>query len=215
VTAGPSSPQTGDRRARRGPARAVIGLAIVGCGGSPRPAAPEPAPQTFWTQLAALCGQAFDGVVTVDRGGTAPDPFAGQRLRMHVRTCADHELRVPFHVGDDRSRTWVFTRSDGALRLHHDHRHDDGSPDVVTMYGGQAIAPGTATEQRFPADDATRALFVREGLPRSVDNVWIVEVVPDVRFAYALTRPDREFRIDFDLSAPVPPPPPPWGDVDE
>ena len=30
---------------------------------------------------------------------------------MHVRDCSERELRIPFHVGDDRSRTWVVTRT--------------------------------------------------------------------------------------------------------
>ena len=32
---------------------------------------------------------------------------------MHVRSCTPTEIRVPFHVGEDRSRTWVITRTDG------------------------------------------------------------------------------------------------------
>ncbi len=64
--------------------------------------------------IAAHCGQAFEGRVVEDTPApTGKDPFAGQRLVMHVRGCADpaHELRIPFHVGDDHSRTWVLTRT--------------------------------------------------------------------------------------------------------
>jgi hypothetical protein len=41
-----------------------------------------------------------------------------------------------------------------------------------------------------------------------------VEVVPSRIFAYALRREgtDRRFRVEFDLTAPVPTPPAPWGD---
>src|SRR5688572_24241334 len=95
---------------------AVAALVVVSCAGASRhsrPAAPV-APQTlFWTNLAALCGQAFDGTITSNQGGDAPDPFEGKRLRMHVQPCADasvREIRIAFHVGDDRSRTWVVTR---------------------------------------------------------------------------------------------------------
>jgi hypothetical protein len=35
---------------------------------------------------------------------TGKDPFAGQRLVMHVRGTPTPELRIPFHVGDDHSR---------------------------------------------------------------------------------------------------------------
>jgi hypothetical protein len=30
-------------------------------------------------------------------------------------------------------------------------------------------------------------------------------------FAYELRRPNRHFRVEFDLTRPVPAPPPPWG----
>jgi hypothetical protein len=199
---------------------ALIGaaLAAASCRASPAaaPAAPapaaEPPQQAFWASLGALCGQAFDGVLAANTGGDpAADPFTGKALRMHVRTCAEAEIRVPFHVGEDRSRTWVFTRTPTGLRLEHDHRHADGSPDAVTMYGGDTVGPGTSSEQAFPASEASRALFLREGLAASVANVWTVTLVPGRRFSYALTRPGREVRVDFDLTAPVEAPPPPWG----
>jgi hypothetical protein len=44
-----------------------------------------------------------------------------------------------------------------------------------------------------------------------VENVWVVGLVPDSTYSYALTRPGREFRIDFNLANPVENPPPPWG----
>lgn len=80
----------------------------------------------FMAAIAAHCGQAYAGKVVEDTPApTGKDPFAGQRLVMHVRGCADpaHELRIPFHVGDDHSRTWVLTRTPNGLRLKHDHRH--------------------------------------------------------------------------------------------
>lgn len=169
--------------------------------------------QAFWANLGTLCDRAFDGAVAANvGGGPAADPFTGRVLRMHVRTCSETEIRVPFHVGEDRSRTWVFTRTPGGLRLEHDHRHQDGTSDKVTMYGGNTAGPGTANEQAFPAGESSRALFLREGLTASVDNVWIVNIVPGQRFSYALTRPGREIRIEFDLTAPVEAPPPPWGE---
>src|SRR3712207_8407608 len=53
----------------------------------------------------------------------SPSPdFAGKRLVMHVRDCSPNEVRIPFHVGEDRSRTWIVTRTAAGLRLKHDHR---------------------------------------------------------------------------------------------
>ena len=136
--------------------------------------------------------------------------FADKRLVMHVRDCSRDTIRIPFHVGEDRSRTWVVTRSASGLRLKHDHRHQDGSEDAQTQYGGDTLTPGTATRQSFPADAYSRDLFIRGNIPQSATNVWAMEVTP-VIFAYELRRPSRFFRVDFDLTRPVPAPPPPWG----
>lgn len=189
---------------RAGLAIAAAGLA-AGCA-APRPAAnPQDA---FFANLSRLCGKAFAGrLVTTD---PADADMAGKPMTMHVRECSADTIRVPFHVGDDRSRIWVVTRTDAGLRLKHDHRHEDGTSDVLTMYGGDTATPGTATAQAFPVDAESIALFRRENRAVSVTNVWHVEVTPG-RFDYALTRKDRHFRVSFDLTRPVPAPPPPWG----
>ena len=163
----------------------------------------------FFANLSALCGQAFEGrVVTTD---TADAQFAGQRLVMHVRECGADEIRVPFHVGENRSRTWVITRTSAGLRLKHDHRHEDGSEDRLTQYGGDTIGEGSAERQEFPADEFSKQLFRENNIPASVENIWAMEIHPGRIFAYELRRPNRHFRVEFDLTRPVPAPPPPWG----
>ncbi len=171
----------------------------------------SPADQWF-SRLSGLCGGAFEGrLVSTD---AADASFAGQKLVMHVRQCSDREIRIPFHVGDDRSRTWVVSRTASGLRLKHDHRHQDGSSDALTMYGGDSRGPGTAERQEFPADAESIALFTAQGRAVSNSNVWAMEV-GDRHFAYELRRPpgpgQRYFRVEFDLTRPVNPPPPPWG----
>jgi len=170
----------------------------------------------FMAAIAAHCGQAYAGRVVEDTPApTGKDPFGGQRLVMHVRGCADpaHELRIPFHVGDDHSRTWVLTRTENGLKLKHDHRHADGSPDAITLYGGDSKPPGTAARQQFPADGESVAMFRRADMLASTHNTWAMEIDPDQTFVYELTRPEgRRFRVAFDLSKPVPLPPAPWGD---
>jgi len=183
---------------------ATAALLLVGC--APRPVPSEPA-DAFLARLQSLCGKAYPGRVVTDDPADAA--FAGKPLVMHVRTCGPGEVRIPFHVGDDRSRTWIVARTAGGLRLKHDHRHADGSPDAMTMYGGDSIAPGSATAQAFPADAESIALFRREKREVSVSNVWEIEATPTV-FVYALRRADRHFRVAFDLTTPVAPPPPPW-----
>lgn len=166
----------------------------------------------FMARLARYCGQAFAGRVVANEPAQPDDPFAGQALVMHVRECSDGELRIPFHVGTDRSRTWVLTRTADGLRLKHDHRHEDGSEDAVTQYGGDTVNPGMPWRQEFPVDDYSVRMFEREGLAASVQNTWALEVTPDARFVYELARPSgRLFRVEFNLSEPVPAPPPPWG----
>ena len=166
----------------------------------------------FMARLQSLCGQAFEGRVVTDDPADAD--MRSQRLVMHVRECAADEVRIPFHVGDDRSRTWVITRTVGGLRLKHDHRHADGSSDELTMYGGDTASPGTAVRQEFPVDADSIALFTRTDRSVSNTNVWAMEAGQSV-FAYELRRPPfpggRFFRVEFDLTRPVAPPPPPWG----
>ncbi|MFC4724550.1 hypothetical protein AB6B38_00595 [Glycocaulis abyssi] len=164
--------------------------------------------------LSEYCGQAFEGEIT-SPPVELDEAFAGRRLVMHVRECFEDEVRVPFHVGDDHSRTWLITRlDDGRLRLKHDHRHEDGSEDTLTQYGGESIVPPISARVEFPADQFSKDLFEREGIPVSMDNIWIMEVT-DTSFVYTLTRPNRLFEVTFDLTNPVDTPPTPWGWEDE
>jgi hypothetical protein len=153
-----------------------------------------------------MCGQAHEGRVTLSAGSTGDAAFASQTLVMHVRECGSEEIRVPFYVGEDRSREWVFTRTPTGLRLKHDHRHQDGTSDSVTMYGGDTRERGESWRQSFPADAYTASLN-----PLFGTNVWTVEIRDSV-FVYNLERigTERRFRAEFDLTRLVPAPPPPW-----
>lgn len=179
---------------------------LLGCRAPAPPAAPADPQAAFWGSLRELCGRAYAGRLV--EGNASDSLFRVRPLVMHVRRCEDAEIRIPFHLGDDRSRTWVLTRTAAGLRLKHDHRHEDGSEDRVTQYGGDTRDAGTATRQEFAADAHTAAL-----IPAARTNVWTVEVVPGRTFAYALRREgtDRRFRVEFDLTRPVAAPPPPWG----
>jgi hypothetical protein len=188
-------------------------LLLAACASSPvTPAVPANAADAFHAALRSLCGQAFEGrIVANEPTPTVPDAFEGKALVMHVRDCDAEGIRVPFHVGDDHSRTWVITRTERGLRLKHDHRHADGSSDAVTMYGGDTRDAGSDERQAFPVDAESIEMFTREGLSASVTNVWALEIEPRTRFVYELARPGRLFRVEFDLARPVPAPPPPWG----
>lgn len=208
----------------------TLPLALAGCGETPAPemeteTSAESPQDAFWAALSSHCGKAYAGRMVSDEEVDAD--MRGAEMAMHVRECSEREIKVPFHVraegGEwDRSRTWVLTRTgeDGSagLRLKHDHRHEDGSEDAVTMYGGDTASEGTARAQDFPVDAESVALFRREGLDVSVTNVWRVEVDPagaaGARFAYQLSREGenaRLFRVEFDLTSEIEPPPAPWG----
>lgn len=186
---------------------AIISVALAGCytpaARSPDLATPQ---REFWSALQSMCGKAFSGQVV--EGNASDSAFRTSQLRMHVRSCSPGEIRIPFHLGENRSRTWVITPTATGLRLKHDHRHEDGTEDPITQYGGDTRSAGTSTKQEFYADSLTAAL-----IPAARTNVWTVEVVPGNRFAYGLRREgtDRRFRVEFDLKRPIAAPPPPWG----
>lgn len=172
--------------------------------GSARPSARTQ--NQFWASLQALCGNAYAGRIV--QSVPLDTAFTGKDLVMHVRECSSSAIRIPFHIGTNRSRTWVFTRTGSGLRLKHDHRHADGSADAVTQYGGDTRSSGSAQVQEYHADSLTAVL-----IPAARTNVWTVEVTDGVLFAYALRREgtERRFRVEFDLSRTVSPPPAPWG----
>lgn len=156
---------------------------------------------TFLANLGAQCGRAYGGRIT--ERPASDEIFRGdEALIVHFRECSASETRLPFHVEEDRSRTWILTRTDSGIDLRHDHRHEDGSPDESTMYGAHTAAPGSATRQEFlrePADDGTR-------------SGWAIEIVPGERYTYGTILDGAwRYRLDFDLTTPVETPPAPWG----
>jgi hypothetical protein len=162
----------------------------------------------YFNSIKQYCGQAFEGKVTVDNSSS--DSFANKKLIMHVRKCTDTQLQIPFHIGDDASRTWIISKTGSGLSLKHDHRHKDGANDVSTMYGGHTLDAGWPTMQSFPADQYSKELFITQGIPQSIGNTWQMFIYP-TEFTYRLIRDGREFRVDFDLTKPVTPPEAPWG----
>jgi hypothetical protein len=132
---------------------------------------------------------------------------------MHVRKCSDEELQIPFHVGDDASRTWIITKTGSGLSLKHDHRLKSGDDDPLTMYGGHTVDAGFNQAQSFPADQYSKELFTASGIPQSNGNTWQMFIYPE-KFTYRLIRQGREFRVDFDLTKPITAPAVPWGYAD-
>jgi hypothetical protein len=159
----------------------------------------------FWQQLKQHCGKTYEGTIT--SGATANDGFSGKRLVMHVLSCADGQLLIPFNVGDNRSRTWILTKLKDRIELKHDHRHEDGTNDAVTMYGGTTTNTGLPGIAVFPADQLTV-----KTIPAAATNVWWI-TINDTTFTYNLRRigSDRLFTVTFDITKPIEKPLPSWG----
>jgi hypothetical protein len=199
----------------------ALAAPLAACATTPTTDAAAGPQDQFWAALESHCGKAYAGRMVSNEEPDAA--MRGAAMAMHVRNCSDTRIEVPFHIQQadgtwDRSRTWVINRTDTGLRLKHDHRHEDGSHDATTMYGGDTAAPGTARAQEFPVDAESVAMFRREGLTASVTNVWRVDVdpagTPGAAYSYRLMRdaPNaRNFHVRFDLTRPIAPPPAPWG----
>lgn len=191
---------------------ALAATALAGCATTPATANPQDA---FFEALAARCGKAYAGKLASDEEADAG--MRGKAMVMHIRHCSADRIEIPFHIdgpgadgGWDRSRTWIISRTTSGLRLRHDHRHADGTPDAVTLYGGNTVDTGSATRQTFPVDAESIAMFTATGRNVSNTNIWSVETT-DAGFTYGLNREGRHFRVAFDYARPVTPPPAPWG----
>jgi len=163
--------------------------------------------QQFWNNLKSHCGNAYEGIVL-----EAPknDDFRGKKLTIYLRDCEENTIRIPFSVGENKSRTFVLSMQNDRIQLKHDHRHEDGTSDKVTMYGGTTTNTSSANIQFFPADQETTDL-----IPYAATNVWWI-TLEENSFTYNLRRigTDRLFSIQFDLTKPVETPSDHWGWVD-
>ena len=179
---------------------AISGCLLAGCAarspaGGDRQDRLHAVCDVFMEQLGALEGITFTGhpVFQIEPG----PPWEGARLRAVVRDVSDSEIRVPFTVDDDRSRTWVFTRRAEGLHLLHDHRYPDGTPHDLTDYGGFAQSGsviGGVIRLSFPADADTASL-----LPEASSNVWTFILDPAAGIVvYDLERHERpRFRAEL------------------
>ena len=162
------------------------------------------ASENYWDRIQSLCGKSFEGKLNHPKEDTV---FGEKSLIMHVRKCEDGKIKIPFFVGEDKSRTWILSKKNGKIELKHDHRHSDGSPKEITMYGGLSTNVGFDSLQVFPADQKTAEL-----LPAAAGNIWWMTIT-DSTFSYNLRRmgSDRLFTVTFDLTQALEPPAAPWG----
>lgn len=174
-------------------------------------ATPAMAAELF-SALKPYCGKAYAGKLLTNAPEDAE--MAGKPLVVVIADCRADEVRMPFHVGDDRSRTWVLRQltvnGQTGVQLKHDHRHQDGSSDALTMYGGFSETTDGLSLQ-FPADGYSKTMFGALGRQVAQQNVWSFSLVPGQQLTYRLSRPGREFAVGFDLTTPVSLPPAAWG----
>ncbi len=154
--------------------------------------------QAFFENLGNLCDNSYNGeeIYRSHHG----ESMAEYDLIMHVTVCEDDHIYIPFHIGDDHSRTWMFLAEDGKFRLAHDHRYENGTPHELTMYGGYADDTGTKYVQHFPADEYSAQLIEDGG-----GNVWTIKLDENfTTFTYRLERDgEKRWRVDFDLMQPL------------
>ena len=165
--------------------------------------------ERFWSQLQSHCGKTYEGKITA--GAVAGDGFTGEKLVMHVRSCNPNEIKIPFFVGKNKSRTWILRlNADKTVTLKHDHRHPDGSEEELTQYGGTSANHGMPHLQIFPADAHTASI-----LPAASANVWWF-TINETNITYNLRRigSDRFFSVSFDLGKTIETPEAPWGFTD-
>lgn len=152
----------------------------------------------FFDHYQQYCGYAYKGETTyLD---LADDSFDGAALTMILESCTETEVRIPFIVDEDSSRTWIVQMTDDGLHLSHDHRYPDGTEYDQNFYGGYADDEGTEFLQYFPADERTI-----EERPQREINRWAKEFdLENERYYYRLyLRDELRFEAEFDLSAPA------------
>lgn len=154
--------------------------------------------KNFLNNLTGLCGKSFRGKETYTAPGR--DSWADKDFVMHVTVCEEDKVYIPFHLGEDHSRTWMFIMEGQRLRFRHDHRHEDGTPEELTMYGGYSDGTGTGYKQKFPADDYTIKL-----LDDNASREWRVILAEDLStFTYQLLYNGKVvFSAEFDLTRPI------------
>jgi len=154
--------------------------------------------RAFLNNLASLCGNSFRGQETYMQEGR--ESWADRDMVMHVTICEDDYVHIPFHMDEDKSRTWMFINEDGRLRFRHDHRYEDGTPEELTMYGGYSDGTGNTFRQHFPADEHTIDLLVD-----TLNREWHVVLDEDLsNFSYRLLyHGEIVFQADFDLTEPL------------
>jgi hypothetical protein len=191
----------------------VLAMAIAGCtatsppNGAVAPVVPIAATardpladqRAFFENLRALCGQTFGGRTIL--APVTDRTFEPARLYMVVKDCEGDEIRIPFIVGKDASRTWVFQMRKDGLKFFHEHLRPDGTEYELSGFGGHATEDGSPVFQSFPDFGATVDTPVAER------RIWRLRLDTDHRlFVYYLDRGGLPlYRLAFHMGTASPP----------
>ncbi len=191
----------------------VLAMAIAGCTASSPPkgavAPVEPISATardpladqraFFENLRALCGQTFGGRTIL--APVTDRTFEPARLYMVVKDCEGDEIRIPFIVGEDASRTWVFQMRKDGLRFFHEHMRPDGTEHERSGFGGDATQDGSPVFQSFPDFEAKADTLLSER------RIWRLRLDTDHGlFVYHLDRGNLPlYRLAFHMGTASPP----------
>lgn len=165
-------------------AACILVAGLAACGSAPAEESPAVSPQqAFFDQMAARCGDEYPG-----RAVIAPesDPtFRPAFLGMRIESCTETQIRIPFLVDGDESRTWVLTLEDGDLVFTHEHMLEGDTLSSNSGWGGRAEAgTGTALFQHFPDHR-----WDPERVPQENRSHWRMRLDPDHgQFVYYLDR---------------------------
>jgi hypothetical protein len=200
----PESSMSHPSRLRSSAPAAALAAALITGACAPAVADPEPAggvdaQRAFFENMRGMCGQTFGGRTVYAEAHDRT--FEPARLFFVVEECDEEELRIPFIVGDDDSRTWILRMGEDGLTFSHEHLRPDGTPHDVSGFGGHATMDGSATFQSFPDFWAT------EETPVAERRVWRLRIDREHDlFVYYLDRGgEPAYRLVFHLGPPSPP----------
>lgn len=180
----------------------LAGLLFAACGPEADSRAGDPDPleaqHAFFENMRDLCGQTFGGRTILAE--ETDETFEPARLYFIVEECDEDELRIPFIVGDDASRTWILRIGEEGLSFIHEHLRPDGTEYEGSGFGGHASDEGSATFQHFPDFWAT------DETPPDEHRVWRLRIDREHDlFVYYLDRGGRPaYRLVFHLGPPSP-----------
>lgn len=161
--------------------------------------------ESFFDAIKSHCGKAFSGSVEDSSNSTA---YNGKKFVLHIRDCSNTQIKMPLHIDDNSSRILILTKSGESIKLEHDHRHPDGSPDALTLYGGYSV-DSTAKVANFPESSESIAITKAHAPNRTYPSLWSI-ILSAEDITYQVVRPGRTIKSNFKFTDTLSDPPTAW-----